>query len=190
MNKKSSLQQHPKNGNGHRTLICNNGQRTLKKQQFSNTVKRCKQLPINQRVWRKIIVLPKAKIPLPRLFCTDRKTGLPVGYERRVSRIMHYVNPQLSKSPCTEHLMEKLLAGTLTDFLESCCCTSSCPQYLNNQLRSILKGSKFSQQDECIYRDELSQFHCACKRGSVIPEPPSPTYKSKFNYNSLMIYSH
>ncbi|KAH8360972.1 hypothetical protein KR093_002279, partial [Drosophila rubida] len=140
-------------------------------------------------IWRRTIVLmktkPKAK--LPRIFRADRTTGLPLDYERTVSKIMHYVNPQASKSPSPDQLMEELLTQTLAGYLVgSNCCNGSFEEHM----RMILQNQRTYGMRKDPRNDEaLVDFHCACKRK---PPPPCnlvPTYESKFNYNNLKIKS-
>ncbi|KAM8718188.1 hypothetical protein ACLKA7_004834 [Drosophila subpalustris] len=144
------------------------------------------------RVWRKTIVLTKTKpkCKLPKLFRADRLTGLPVDYERTVSRIMHYVNPHLSSSPSPDQLMEQLLTRTLVSYVGNWKCGNRSPQFLKHHMRSILRDQAPQSLQENIRNDQdLGRFHCACKRKPVPAETLIPTYKSKFNYNNLKIKS-
>ncbi|KAL7742454.1 hypothetical protein ACLKA6_019084 [Drosophila palustris] len=155
-------------------------------------LKRTRNIVWIQRVWRKTIVLTKTKpkCKLPKLFRADRLTGLPVDYERTVSRIMHYVNPHLSSSPSPDQLMEQLLTRTLVSYVGNWKCSNRSPQFLKHHMRSILRDQAPQSLQENIRNDrDLGQFHCACKRKPVPAETLIPTYKSKFNYNNLKIKS-
>ncbi|XP_062133490.1 uncharacterized protein LOC133843779 [Drosophila sulfurigaster albostrigata] len=161
------------------------------KKSFKNSTKRQPQkCPSSQVIWRKTIVLTKVKhkANLPRIFTPDRITGLPLDYERTVSKIMHYVNPQASNSSSPDQLIEEFLTQTLVGYLKNytCCDQSS----LKKHMRMILQiqgpnvAQSYHRNDE-----ELFEFHCACKRKPIPPVNIVPTYGSKFNYNNLKIKS-
>ncbi|EDW71190.1 uncharacterized protein [Drosophila virilis] len=175
----------PKYAKSNNKVLCQ--QQRILKQNFRNTSKRL-ELPTVHRVWRKTIVRikPKPRNLVPRLFRVDRLTGLPLDYERTVSRIMHYVNPHIFDDPSPEEQMERLLTRALGGIIDNC--SNRCPYYLRNQMRTFLRsqGSKSTRRTEGTDNEDLSQFYCACKRGPIILEQ-APTYRSKFNYNSLKI---
>ncbi|EDW39927.1 GL14000 [Drosophila persimilis] len=97
----------------------------------SNPVKRRAPVPPNQRVWRKTIVRtkPKKEAKLPRLFRADRRTGLPLDYERTVEHVMNYVNPYIGsrRRRTPEEELEEVMANmfvqlnaALSDFYSAC----------------------------------------------------------------------
>lgn len=146
--------------------------------------------PPSPKLWRKTIVLikPKPKKVVPRLFRVDRSTGLPVDYERTVSRIMRQVNPQLVNAPSSDTKMSKMLARTIVEILGKP--KNRCPSDIRQQVEMILKHHVTKPTKEKIQHDkELKHFHCACKRRSTINDEQIPTYNSRFNYNRLRIKS-
>ncbi|EDW11016.2 uncharacterized protein LOC6575565 [Drosophila mojavensis] len=150
---------------------------------------------VEHRVWRKTIVVtkPKPKDRVPRLFRADRLTGLPLDYERTVSRIMSYVNPQHSRTPSPEKALENLFSQQLAGIFELCSRNNQCPRAMKNQIRLMLKsyGTKTPQCSGEADNRNLCEFHSACTRGPT-PRPEfqaPPTYKSKFNYNTLRIHT-
>ncbi|KAH8284470.1 hypothetical protein KR044_003326, partial [Drosophila immigrans] len=170
------------------------------------------QSPSSQPIWRKTILVnkPKPKTILPRIFRTDRKTGLPLDYERTVSKIMRYVNPQASKSHSPDQLMEELLSQTLVGYLESYNRTNGC--VFKHHMHMILQNRGLNAIDKDVRNDEnLLEFHCAwlvthsfylqdskknitkiisySKRKPLPSANIVPTYQSKFNYNNLKIKS-
>ncbi|XP_034473596.1 uncharacterized protein LOC117781001 [Drosophila innubila] len=182
---------YPKKNKPHIKKIYPRSQQQCPQRQPRSTICRQPQAS-SQRVWRKTIVFTKTKpkMKLPRLFRADRLTGLPVDYERTVSKIMHYVNPHLSSSPSPDQLMEELLTRTLVGYVGNWNCSNQSPQFLKHHMRIILRN-QVPQSIENDFRNDadLCQFHCACKRKPVPPEALIPTYKSKFNYNNLKIKS-
>ncbi|KAH8409563.1 hypothetical protein KR222_008528 [Zaprionus bogoriensis] len=158
-------------------------------QLFKYSGKRQAQPPA-QRVWRKTVVLdkPKPKVKVPRLFRTDRFTGLPVDYERNVARIMSYVNPQLSQSPSPETIMADILARTLAGLIGG---RNRSSNDIKRQMLMILQGHSIQPSPEDLrYDEELNHFHCVCKRKPVPSPSQFPTASSKFNYNGLKIKSN
>lgn len=142
------------------------------------------------KMWRKTIVLikPKPKKVVPKLFRVDRSTGLPVDYERTVSRIMRYVNPQLDKSPSSETKVAKMLARTIVDIMGKS--KNRCPADFRQQVEMILKHHVTKPSKDKVQQDlDLQEFHCACKRRPIINYDQIPTYNSRFNYNRLKIKS-
>lgn len=117
------------------------------------------------RVWRKTIVVtkPKVKPRVPRLFRADRNTGLPLDYERTVSRIMRYVNPQHSQSPSPEKILEDHITRQLVEIFELCNCNNNFPCLLAKHRLSKSYACGPKSPKNCVYTDnmKLSEFHCA-----------------------------
>lgn len=160
---------------------------------FLKCITRCQKKPPSSKVWRRTIVVikPKAKKKLPRLFRVDDSTGLPVDYERTVARIMSYVNPQLNKAPSSDAKVAQMLARTVLDIMGKSKGHIRCPHDIKQQMQMIFKHHTVKESKEKLQHDsDLNKFHCACKRKpSPISDEQIPTYNSRFNYNRLKIKS-
>ncbi|XP_026844626.1 uncharacterized protein LOC6595586 [Drosophila persimilis] len=178
----------------------------------SNPVKRRAPVPPNQRVWRKTIVRtkPKKEAKLPRLFRADRRTGLPLDYERTVEHVMNYVNPYIGsrRRRTPEEELEEVMANMFVqlvqhgpDHQDPCEITQKLCSMLQNARKDKghCNGKCDCQMWKCTNngRNEglkqnaaLSDFYSACKRGPArTGSPLGPTRKSRFNYNQLKIKS-
>ncbi|XP_022230359.2 uncharacterized protein LOC111079473 [Drosophila obscura] len=108
-----------------------------------NPVKRQAPVPPKQRVWRKTIVRNKPKkkeVKLPRLFRADRRTGLPVDYERTVEHVMHYVNPYIGsrRKRTPEEELEEVMTRMFVELIQQGGAHQD-PCHIAQQLRSMLQ---------------------------------------------------
>lgn len=183
-----------------------------------NPVKAKRQAPVppEQRVWRKTIVRSKPKkkeVKLPRLFRADRRTGLPVDYERTVEHVMHYVNPHIgSKRKRTpEEELEEVMTNMFVELIQQGGAHQD-PCQITQRLRSMLQSGQYNARGSgqwhgncnCLLgkctksprsdgrrqNADLSDFYSACKRGPPPTiSPLGPTRQSRFNYNQLKLRS-
>lgn len=167
---------------------------------FMKCVNKYQTKPPSSKMWRRtiIVIKPKKKKKLPRLFRVDNSTGLPVDYERTVARIMSYVNPQLNKAPSSDAKVAQMLARTVLDIMGKSKGHIRypqghirCPHDIKQQMQMIFKHHSVKESKEKLQHDsDLNKFHCACKRKPTpISDEQIPTYNSRFNYNRLKIKS-
>ncbi|KAH8279611.1 hypothetical protein KR018_007881, partial [Drosophila ironensis] len=199
----------------HQTVVKRTMPRTNPKQQShlkrqfraAKTGPKRKAVPMEHRVWRRTTVRlkPKPVTKMPRLFRVDRRTGLPLDYERTVERVMSYVNPHIIYRPSAEEMLEESLAKMFAELMRQGnrnqsgrlqlqtllkdCRGCHCPmgQFLDKAEKSFQADPTERNRQET--NDTLKHFHSACKRGPRNIRSVGPTYKSKFNFNQLRITS-
>ncbi|ALC38082.1 CG15425 [Drosophila busckii] len=155
--------------------------------------------PIMRRVWRRTVVQlkPKPKVRVPRLFRMDINTGLPLDYERNVSKIMSYVNPHFARPPNPDQVIEQMLTQALANIV------GRGGDFAAENIRSeILKSmrqhtamAKKPSANKQRANYELQQFHKACKRAPAAEQQdelpaPAPSRKHKLMYKHLLKVVH